>query len=56
MKIQPTSILSPSSTNIMSDISYITQDRWVTYGSLLDLASSGLAGTEDESGDFDCGS
>jgi hypothetical protein len=28
--------------------------RWKTYGSLLDLAGSGLSGTEDESGDFDC--
>jgi len=40
----------------MSDINDDTEDQWETYGSLLDLAGSGLAGTEDEPGDFDCGS
>lgn len=40
----------------MSDISDNIQDQWRTYGSLLDLAGSGLSGTEDESGNFDSGS
>jgi len=37
----------------MSDISDDVQDQLSTYGSLLDLAGSGLSGAEDESGNFD---